>query len=401
MTKFFYSARDQKGLIQTGIIEAQDSMQAKNFLESKGLMTLWLNEKEESQGFTIMGRITTSDKAIFMRQLATMLDAGFPVDKSLKIIETETRSKRFQEVIASVIDQVEAGESLWRAMSSQSQVFDPVTVAVVRSGESAGRLPNVLAVMAKTLEEEASFQASLWAALAYPVFVVAAMLVVGTVVLTSFVPKIGSLFTEANTQLPWQTRALVAVGSFLTTYWWGILAALVIFGGYLYWYVTSSRAGRLWFENLLLSLPIVKELLMRSQLSRMNRLFFLLLSSATPILEAIDLVAESMSLWIFQNALKATKEQVSRGLPFSTSLAKEAVFPMLEAQLVSVGEQTGSLEPMFDRLAKYYQERTNEYVKKVISLIEPVVIVILAFGVAIMVWSVFGPIYGLVQMPVV
>jgi type II secretory pathway component PulF len=149
----------------------------------------------------------------------------------------------------------------------------------------------------------------------------------------------------------------------------------------------------------LFSLPVVGELLMRNQLTLFNQLFYLLLSSATPILEAIDLVAESMTFLIFKEALYSIKKRVAQGLPLAASFTQEPIFPTIESQLINVGEQTGTLEKMFERLMSYYQERTNEYVKKVISLLEPIVIVILAVGVAIMVWAVFGPIYGLVQLP--
>lgn len=134
-------------------------------------------------------------------------------------------------------------------------------------------------------------------------------------------------------------------------------------------------------------------------MARFNRLFFLLFKSATPILEAIELVRDSMSFLIIRESLERIRKRVERGLPFSSSLAQESIFPSLESQLISVGEQTGSLEEMFSRLAQYYQDRTDTYVKSVIALVEPVVIVVLAVGVAIMVWSVFGPIYGLVQLP--
>ena len=400
--KFFYSAQDRRGLIQTGVIEAPGALEAKKHLEQQGLLVLWIREKQEA-GFTFsfLKRVGVQDKAIFMRQLATMLEAGFPIDKALRIIEIETKNRYFQEIISSLVSQVEAGESLSGALSTQQAVFEPVIIAVVRSGEASGKLPQALKTLAKTLEEEAKFSLSLWSALIYPIFIIVAMLVVGFLVITNFVPKIKSLFDEANAQLPWQTKVVVCVGMFLAKYWWLILLILFLFGLYIYWYVKNSKQGRIYFEKFLLSLPIVKELILISQMARLNNLFYLLLQSATPILEAIDLVADSMSFIIFQGALKNIKDKIEKGLPFSSSLAQETIFPSLESQLISVGEQTGTLENMFKRLADYYTQRAEEYVKRVVSLVEPVVIVILAFGVAIMVWSVFGPIYGLVQMPVV
>jgi len=399
MKRFFYSAKDSKGYVQTGVVEAKDELQAKGFLEKKGLMVLWLGERKVSKTPLLFERISIVDKAVFMRQLATMTEAGFPIDKSLRIIEVETKNKRFQAVISSIAGEVEAGESLWRALSSNKEVFNPVIISVVKSGESAGRLPAVLKLLAKTLEAQASFTGSLWAALAYPIFVVVAMIVVGSIILTFFVPKIGSIFAESNTPLPWQTKVLISIGNFLVNYWWALLFLLFFALGYIYWYSTNTQKGRIWFERILLSLPVVGELLMRNQLTLFNQLFYLLLSSATPILEAIDLVAESMTFLIFKEALYSIKKRVAQGLPLAASFTQEPIFPTIESQLINVGEQTGTLEKMFERLMSYYQERTNEYVKKVISLLEPIVIVILAVGVAIMVWAVFGPIYGLVQLP--
>ncbi len=386
--------------MQTGIIEAEDSLSAKKHLEREGLLVLWLREKQERSFELSLRRVGVGPKAVFMRQLATMLKAGFPIDKALAVIEAETHHRYFQEIIGQIAEQVRAGASLSKALASYPSVFEPVIIAVVRSGEASGTLPQVLETLAKILEEEARFVNSLWSALLYPLFVIVAMVVVGFLVITSFVPKIKLLFDEANATLPWQTRVVVGVGVFLAKYWWLILILLFGAGIFLYWYIASSREGRKWLERLLFSLPIVKELLLRSQMARFNRLFYLLFKSATPILEAIELVKDSMPFLIIQEAMERIKSKVERGLPFSSSLAQEKVFPTLESQLISVGEQTGTLEKMFARLAEYYQERTNEYVKKVVALVEPLVIVILAVGVAIMVWSVFGPIYGLVQLPV-
>ncbi|MCD6195069.1 type II secretion system F family protein [bacterium] len=399
MKNFFYSAQDKKGTIQTGVIEAQDALSAKKHLEQQSLLVLWIKEKQEGS-FTFFKKVSVGAKAVFMRQLATMLKAGFPIDKALAIIETETQNKYFQEIVGNVGEQVRAGNSLSKAMESYSDVFEPVIIAVVRSGEASGNLPEVFETLAKILEDEAHFSSSLWSALLYPIFVVAAMLVVGFLVITDFVPRIKVLFEEANVDLPWQTKLVVGVGMFLAHYWWALLLGLIVIGIFFYWCINSSKKVKMWTERLLFSLPVVKDVLLRSQMARLNRLFYLLFKSATPILEAIDLVKNSMSFLIIKESLDRIKAKVERGLPFSSSLAQESVFPTLESQLISVGEQTGSLEKMFLRLAQYYQEKTDSYVKKVVSLVEPIIIVVLAVGVAIMVWSVFGPIYGLVQLPI-
>jgi type II secretory pathway component PulF len=268
---------------------------------------------------------------------------------------------------------------------------------VIKSGEASGHLPQVLDILADATEAEQSFNSSLISAIIYPIFVIVAMLVVGFLILTSFVPKIKSLFDEANTILPWQTRAVVWLGDFFAAYWWAILLVIFAIVAYLYWYIKNSREGRLAYERILFKIPFVKDLLVLSQMAKLNRLFFLLFKSATPILEILDLVGQTMPFLTYKEALRRVREQVAKGLPFSSSLAAEGIFPTLESQLVAVGEQTGSLEKMFERLTNYYQDAANENVKRVIALVEPTVIVILAIGVAIMVWSVFGPIYGLTQ----
>jgi type II secretory pathway component PulF len=396
MQKFFYSAQDAKGFIQTGVIEASDTLAAKKHLEQTGLLVLWVkNESRESVVSGLFSRISIGDKALFLRQLATMLDAGFPIDKALKIIETETKNKSFKIIIRSLTDQVEAGESLSRALATYPKIFDPVVATVIKSGEASGHLPQVLEILADATEAERAFNSSLISALIYPIFVIVAMAVVGFLVLTNFIPKIKELFTEAATQLPWQTRAVIWVGDFLASWWWLILLVVVGVGFYLYWYIKNTRRGRLAYERILLNLPIFKDLIILSQMAKLNRLFFLLFKSATPILEILDLVGQTMPFLTHKEAIKRIREQVTKGLPFSSSLAQEGVFPTLESQLIAVGEQTGSLEKMFERLTNYYQDAANENVKRVIALVEPTVIVVLAIGVAIMVWAVFGPIYGL------
>ncbi|MDD3773969.1 MAG: type II secretion system F family protein [Patescibacteria group bacterium] len=398
MQKFFYSAQDAKGFIQTGVIEARDSLAAKKHLEQLGLLVLWVKtETKDSVMASLLQRVSIGDKAIFLRQLATMLEAGFPIDRALKIIQSETKNQFFKSIIASIGSQVEAGESLSRALNNYPKIFDAVTTTVVKSGEASGHLPKVLNILADATEAEKAFNSSLISAIIYPVFVIVAMIVVGFLVLTNFIPKIKELFDEAATQLPWQTKALIWLGDFFANYWWLIIAVILAVAIYLVWYIKNSREGRLAYERILLKIPLVKDLIILSQMARLNRLFFLMFKSATPILETIDLIAKTMPFLTYQEALKRIRTQVAKGLPFSSSLAQEGVFPTLESQLIAVGEQTGSLEKMFERLTNYYQDAANENVKRVIALVEPTVIVVLAIGVAVMVWAVFGPIYSLTQ----
>ena len=398
MKKFFYSAQDNKGFIQSGVIEAQDAISAKKHLEDQGLLVLWINtQPKESIMSGFFQRVSVADKAVFLRQLATMLDAGFPIDKALKIIQAETKSTFFKSIVGSLNEQVESGESLSRAMSTYPKVFDPVVVTAIKSGEASGHLPYILDILADATEAEQSFSSSLMSALIYPIFIIIAMIIVGFLMLTNFIPKIKDMFVEANVVLPWQTRAVIWVGSFLASYWWLviILAAGIVI--YLMWYIQNSREGRLAYERIILNLPVVKDLLLLTQMAKLNRLFFILFKSATPILEILDLVGKTMSFLSYQEAIQRVREQVAKGLPLSSSLAQEKIFPDLESRLIAVGEQTGSLEKMFERLTNYYQDAANESTKRVIALVEPAVIVVLAIGVAIMVWSVFGPIYGLTQ----
>ncbi|MCD6421939.1 type II secretion system F family protein [bacterium] len=397
--EYIYTAQTKEGWMKTGVLKASSLEEAKEFLEKRGLKVFWLKERRSvTPVFSFLKRVSVGEKAVFMRQLSTMLKAGFPIDKALYVIETETKNDFFREVLAGIRKQVEGGESLATALSSYPRVFEPVIVAVIKAGESAGHLPQVTEILAKGLEREASFHASLWGALLYPLFVVVAMIVVGAVLLMNFIPRISSLFAQANTPLPWQTRVVVAVGNFLQHYWWAVFLFVAVVGGYFYWYITSSKEGRKAFEYWLLRLPVIKELALRSQMARLNHLFYLLFRAGTPILEAIDLVKDSLDFELFKEALERVREKVEKGLPFSSSLAEEDIFPTLESQLISVGEQTGALEKMFKRLAEYYRERTKEYIQKVTSLLEPVVIVVLAVGVAILVWAVFGPLYSLVQL---
>jgi len=398
MEKYFYSAQDNKGFIQTGVIEAKDMLAAKKHLEDNGLLVLWVKtQSNEPVLNSLFQRVNVADKAIFLRQLSTMLESGFPIDKALKIIKAETKNRYFVSIIAVLIEQIESGESLSRALAAYPKVFDPVLTTIVRSGESSGNLPQVLDLLADATEKERAFNSSLVSAMIYPIFIVLAMIVVGFLVLTNFIPKIKSIFEEGSMILPWQTRAVIWAGTFLADYWWLILAVLAGLIIYIYWYVKNSKEGRMIYEKVLLRLPLVREVLLLSLMTKLNRLFFLLFKSATPILETLDLVSKTMPFLIYKEAVVRVREQVAKGLPFSSSLAQENVFPTLESQLVAVGEQTGTLEKMFERLTEYYEQAANEQVKRVIALVEPLIIVILAIGVAIMVWAVFAPIYGLTQ----
>ncbi|MCD6422009.1 type II secretion system F family protein, partial [bacterium] len=208
--EYIYTAQTKEGWMKTGVLKASSLEEAKEFLEKRGLKVFWLKERRSvTPVFSFLKRVSVGEKAVFMRQLSTMLKAGFPIDKALYVIETETKNAFFREVLSGVRKQVEGGESLATALSAYPKVFEPVIVAVIKAGEASGRLPQVTAMLAKGLEREAGFEAKLWGALLYPLFVLVAMTVVGAILLVNFVPRISTLFAQARVPLPWQTRAVI------------------------------------------------------------------------------------------------------------------------------------------------------------------------------------------------
>jgi len=397
--KYSYTAKDAKGKISSGEIEAANLEIAYKKLEESGLVVMSVEEIRSWEfSAEFLGRkVGAGDKALFSRQLATMMSAGYPLAEALKVISSQTRSKYFKEVINEVTADVEGGYSLATAMAKHYDVFNRVYIAVIRSGESSGNLSIVLNDISSELERDYKFSSRLRNALLYPAFILSAMIVIGILMMIKVIPQLRDIFADASINIPWTTRAVLATSDFMTKYWWLVIliliAAYVLFRVYL-----RSPVGNYDWNKFKLKIPVYGSLIEKSSMARMSRTFEILAKTGIPLLEAINITAETMNIEIYRRGLKKAAVEVERGVPFSAPLIKDQNFPVMIGQMISVGEQTGKIDKVFHQMSKHYEGETSRQLKVVASLTEPLTIVILGILVAILVFAIIVPIYNMVEV---
>lgn len=343
----------------------------------------------------IFSGVSGRDRAFFARQLATMLASGLPINKAVGILASQAKQDRLATILSAIESDLETGASFSQAAAKHPEMFDRVFISVILAGEQVGRLADVLSQLAGQLERDVSFVSRVRGALAYPLFVVGAMGVVGTIMIITIVPQLEDIFREANAELPWTTSAILTLSRFLQQYWWLALLAIVGLVAFLVTYL-RSKAGERILGKVMIHLP--QGLGYDIYMARLTRTLGMLVQSGTPIIEALTVTSAVVDNVFYQELLLDAVEQVKRGVPLSVPLGRSPLIPAIVGQMVSVGEQTGRLDQILLNLAEYYEEEAGEKLKQISSLVEPLVIVVVGAGVGFLVYSILVPIYNIAQL---
>lgn len=340
-------------------------------------------------------RISVSDKAFFARQVSTMVSSGLTLDKALQVVISQTKNKHFQEILLEILASLEGGSPFSVAISKYPEVFDKVFVNIVISGEAIGKLGEVLEKLADRLEADNTFYSAIRNAMLYPLFVIVVMIVIAILMTVKVLPELETVFAEFGSSLPWTTKLLMGLSHFLMNYWWLIIIIFASAVVFIYYYL-KTRSGRYSLDKSIIHLPggLGQDVYM----SRFCRTLGMLTQSGTPIIDALKITADVMNNIVYKDYLMRASDKLEKGIPLSDILKKNPDFPIIVPQMVLVGEQTGKVDEVLMKMADYYEERANDKVKNIATLIEPVLIVIVGLGVAFIVFSVIMPIYNLAQI---
>lgn len=391
-----FKARNPEGQIVTGTLAAEDEAKAEKILWQNKLAVISLSEKKELFGFadSIISRITVRDKVIFTKQLATILESGFPILQALSIIILQTPNKRFKEVVTQIADDLEEGHTFSSAITKHSNVFSVTFINGVKAGEASGKLPAVLRQLSDNLDREYEFISKIRGAVAYPIFIIIVMIVIATIMFIKVIPELENIFNEAGAQLPWVTRFIIGVSHFMQKFWWlMIIVAIGAFIGLKAW--GRTQTGRYQIDLFKIKVPVFSRISSLVYMSRFCHTFSLLIATGIPILQAIKIVSDVMANSVYQEVLDTAYQQIEKGVPVNTPLNESAYFPPMVSNMIGVGEKTGKLDDILQSLAAYYELETDAEMKKLSSLLEPVLIVIIGIAVAIMVFAIIMPIYNL------
>lgn len=397
MPIFNYTAKDFQGNYHKGEVETADEYQASLLLKRKRLIVIEIKPKKDFQmGFLgkILNRVPFSDVVVMTRQLATMIQSGLVLSEALDILEEQQENKRFKKVLASISNDVKSGIDFATALDKYPEVFPAIFAKLVRAGQASGKLDTILLELATNVEKEREFTSRVRGAMIYPIVVITLMIAVMLLMIFFVMPKLRVLYTDSGIELPLPTRIMLGATNFLLDFWWAVLIAVVIF-------VLSFRKfiatpdGKQIVDNFLLKLPVIGKLINIVILTSFTRTFGLLTSSGLSILESIKIVADLSGNSVYKNGFDLAYKGVERGLPFSAQILGTPVFPKLVGQMIKTGEETGKLDEIMFRMADYFESESDNTLKNITTLIEPIVLVILGLGVGFLVISIILPIYQL------
>jgi type IV pilus assembly protein PilC len=400
---FAYKVRDRGGKLLEGTLEADSQQLLIGKLRSMGYMPIDIQQQSAQTmsrdlSMPFFGsRVKLKDVAVMSRQFATMINSGLALLRALNILADQTESKPLAAIINQVRIDVEKGSSLSAALSRHPKAFSRLYVAMVRAGEIGGALDSVLLRLAETIEKQVELRRKVRSAMTYPIVVMVLVLLIVTAMLLFIIPMFKGLYAELGGVLPLPTRVLLGASAFLRTFWWLMFG--VGFGiswGFRRWIKTEG--GRQKWDTIKLRVPVMGLLVRKSALARFSRTLSALVRSGVPILESLDIVAETSGNYVVSKAVLDTQVAVKSGEPMSQRLEQHPVFPPMVVQMMTVGEETGALDEMLDKIADFYDQEVEATVEALTSLIEPLLIVVMGACVGGMVISLYLPMFNIIKL---
>ncbi len=341
------------------------------------------------------GKVKTKDIAIFFRQFSVMIDAGLPLVQCLEILAANQESQSFQKTLTGVRTTVEGGATLANAMRGYPLVFDDLTTNMIEAGETGGILDVILQRLATYVEKAVRLRAAVKSALIYPVAVVSiATLIVGAL-LKWVVPIFSNLFAGLGVTLPLPTRIVMGMSAFVQNFWWVFIAVVVgfVFG---IKQIRKHPRGRYYFDKMLLSMPIVGSLLRKIAVGRFTRTLGTLITSGVPILEGLAITAKTSGNAVLEEALMKVRKAIEEGRTIVDPLRECGVFPNMVTQMIGVGEATGAMDNMLQKIADFYEEEVDAATKDMLAMLEPAIIGLLGFSIGGIVISLYMPLFAMI-----
>ncbi len=397
MPDYKYQGTSRSGSSVSGVMTASNKTELASLLKRQQITATKMTEKgKEFSVPTFGGGVKAKELAIFTRQFSVMIDAGLPLVQCLEILAGQQENKVFQKVLTGTRSQVEGGATLSAAMRSSPKVFDALYVNMVEAGETGGILDTILQRLSSYIEKNVKLQRAVKSALVYPVGVISVAAGVITLLLWKVVPIFATLFAGLGVDLPLPTKIVIAMSNFVGSIF-GLLFLVAIVGalfGLKIWY--GTRQGRFILDTIVLKLPIVGILMRKIAVARFTRTLGTLISSGVPILEGLDITAKTAGNAVVEKALQQVRKSLEEGKSLTEPLKEAEVFPGMVTQMIAVGEQTGAMDAMLQKIADFYEEEVDAAVKDLLTALEPIMIVFLGVIVGGVVISMYLPLFSLI-----
>lgn len=397
MAIFKYIANTSEGRRKSGQMVGVNEGDVLSRLEQSDLEPITVeNITDTSEGrlLRFIAPIKTKEMVIFTRQFSVMISANVTVVESLKILVDQTKNISLQNMIAEIAFEVDSGSLLSDAFSKRPKVFSNFFVNIIRSGETSGKLDEVLDYLADEMEQNHDMVAKIKGAMIYPVFIVIGLIAVGIVLMVYVIPNLTEILTESGGELPLSTRIVVSTSNFMQEYLW--LIGLIALGiGALIYYASKTSAGKKFIDLSKLRLPIFGPLFKYIYLMRFTRSLSTLIKGGVTITDSLAITADVVGNVIYKEIIEDTLESINDGNPIYYEMSKSKDVPKMVSQMISVGERTGKLDVVLDKVTEFYGRESENMLNNLSKLMEPIIMVIMGIGVGIMVAAVIMPMYNM------
>jgi len=394
---FRYEAIDSQGANKVGLVEADTSQEAALLLKENGLNLLKLDVTSVKTRIAIpfLNRVSMKDVVIFARQFSIMIGAGVAMVQALRILVNQTENPNLKKVVAELADEVDGGAPLSDCLAKRPKIFSNFFVSVTKSGERSGKLDEVLNYLADEIGKDYDMIAKIRGAMIYPAVVLVGMFAIGIVMMVFVLPKLMDVLTETGTALPLATRILIAISNVVTGYWWLLL---ILLGGVIVAarMALASRPGRQVFDALTLRLPIFGKLFQKILLVRFCRSMNTLLLGGVTIESSLSIAGDVVSNLTYKDLIEKTIHSVEDGNSISTVFLESSLIPKMVSYMMQVGEETGKLDVVFNKVSEFYNREIDNMLANMMSLLEPLVMILIGVGVGVMVAAVIMPMYSMV-----
>ncbi len=401
MATYQYKARDKTGKLKEGLMAAESEKTVAAHLEQMGYIPVTIGRtlasRQINQFFERFQGVKPSDINMFTRLLFTLQKAGLPLLSSLSALGEQTTNKALKETIGHIARDIEGGSTLSSTLEKYPHIFNALYISMVRSGEASGRLPEILERLAILGEYDERVSRRVQSAMKYPVIIVTGIVIGFLVLITLVVPRFEALYSQFKTALPLPTRILLGINFAVTHFWWLILAVGGGVGFVMRKFI-NTREGMFWLDTIKLKLPIFGPLLLKLTMTRFCRITATLMRSGVPILQILDLVADTVGNIMIAGAIAKIKVSVNEGSGMLEPMRASGMFPAVVTQMVAAGEETGKLDELLLHVSDYYDSEIEYTIDNFVSLIEPILIFVLGVGVLFMALGVFLPMWSLMDL---
>lgn len=399
MPEYRYSVVDTQGKVLGGTLQAENEEVCRRIIASRGLYCLSIGPAplgSRDVSFGGKARFRPKEVSIFSRQLATMLSAGIGVVKGLDILHAQTERPAVKAIVRNVYEAVQRGQSFSSALRAQEDAFPPLLVNMAEAGEVSGTLDVVMRRVADNLEKDVKTANKVRSALMYPAVLAVMMVMVVLLLMVFVMPTFIGLFAAAGAQLPTPTRMLIAISNSLTNYWYLYLAGVVAIS--LSWlnYI-KSKPGRLRWDRFKTTMPVFGKLNLTVISARFARTLSILMQSGIPMLRSLEVAARVLGNRHIEKLIEQVREDVRQGMPLSVAMGRAEIFPSMLLSMISIGEESGTLDQALEKTAVLYDEEADSAVARMIALLEPMLIVVMAIVVGFIVVAIMLPLYGMMQ----